>query len=89
MLKPTLNNLTIPDSILVLEFIVIDYSLLYSPTLSDNFFLFNKCKKIWQKQFTKFQDFHDCGGPWHRQCLGFIKNHLKLVSSIPGKYFKK
>ena len=45
MLKPTLNNLTIPDSILILKFIVINYCIFLSIILSLIFFLFHKCQK--------------------------------------------
>ena len=53
MLKPTLNNLTIPDSILILEFIFSNYCMFLSYTLSLIFFNSTNAKKIWKKQFMK------------------------------------
>ena len=76
-------HLTIPDSALILEFIVINYCMFQSTTLSLIFFWFNKCQKTWQKWFMKPQHFRDCCGPWHLKHLGFFTNYLKLVNLIP------
>ena len=82
MLKQTLNNLKIPDCILILEFIAINYCMFKSTALSlIIFFGFNKFQKTWQKQFMKPQNLRDCDGPWLLRHL--FTNHSKLVNSIP------
>ena len=45
MLKPTLNKLTIPDSILIYEFIVTNYCMVYSIILSLTVFLIQQMPK--------------------------------------------
>ena len=68
MLKPTLNNLTILDSILTLEF-VINYRMF-------KVLLFDKYWKTWEKQFMKPKNFRNCGWPWRFWHLDFLTNHL-------------
>ena len=45
MLKPTLNKLTIPDSILIYEFIVTNYCMVYSIILSLTVFFIQQMPK--------------------------------------------
>ena len=57
MLKPTLNNLTIPDSILILKFIVINYFMFWSTTLTSVILLYNKCQKHGKKNSWSSKSF--------------------------------
>ena len=84
MLEPILNNLAIPGSILILEFIVINYCIFEIATLSlIIFFLIQHMPKNIAKTIHEVPKFSRLQWDTLPSAPCFFTNHLKLVNSIP------
>ena len=87
-MKLTSNNLTIPDSILILEFIVISTAWFKVLLFLFLFFLCTKCQNHGKNNSWYPNIFTSVMGLGVFNILVF-QNHLKLVNSIPEKLAKQ